>query len=237
MIKFTVADFNIQVNDKSKELAYMVRKFKKEFFVADVSFEISEDDITYERKTAEYDFSDSYIKFVACSRKISEWLPFNNAFLLHSAVVEVDGQGIAFAAHSGTGKTTHMNLWYKLLGDRMKFINGDKPFIRFFDTDPSIPYAYGSPWCGKERMGSTAKTPLKHICFIERSETNFVEPMEKADAIERIFNQVYKPSDPVAVMKTMQLIDRLLSCCKLWTIHCNMEDEAAEVAYNAIIRN
>ena len=87
---------------------------------------------------------------------------------------------------------------------------------------------------GKEKLGCNMRTKLQHICFIERSETNYVEQMEKADAIERIFNQVYKPSDPVAVMKTMQLIDRLLSCCKLWTIHCNMEDEAAKIAYETI---
>ena len=58
--------------------------------------------------------------------------------------------------------------------------------------------------------------------------------MEKAEAIDRIFNQVYMPKDPVAVMKTMELIDRLLSCCKLWKIHCNMEDEAAKIAYETI---
>ena len=80
-------------------------------------------------------------------------------------------------------------------------------------------------------------TPLKHICFIERSETNYVEKMEKSDVIDRIFNQVYMPKDPVAVMNTMNLIDRLLSCCNLWTIHCNMDPAAAEVAYNTIFNS
>lgn len=56
----------------------------------------------------------------------------------------------------------------------------------------------------------------------------------KKDAIDRIFNQVYMPKDPVALANTMQLIDRLLSCCNLWVIHCNMEDDAAKVAYETI---
>ena len=130
-----------------------------------------------------------------------------------------------------------MNLWQKLLGDKMVVVNGDKPIVRFFDDEPETPYAYGTPWNGKEHLGCNMRTKLKHICFIERSETNFVEKMDKNDVINLIFNQVYKPKDPIAVMKTMELIDRLLSCCNLWKIHCNMEDEAAEIAYNAIMRN
>lgn len=167
-------------------------------------------------------------------RKIAEWLPLHNAFVLHSACFDVDGVGVAFAAHSGTGKTTHMRLWQKLLGDKMVIVNGDKPIVRFFDDDPETPYAYGTPWNGKEHLGCNMRTPLKHICFIERSETNFVVPVKKEDVINLIFNQVYMPKDPVAVMNTMQLIDRLLSCCSLWKIHCNMEIEAAEIAYETI---
>ena len=106
--------------------------------------------------------------------------------------------------------------------------------VRFFDDEPECPYAYGTPWNGKERLGCNMRTPLKHICFIERSLTNSCEPMDKKDAVDLMFNQVYMPTDPQAAMCTMQLIDRLLSSCKLWKIKCNMEPQAAEVAYNTI---
>ena len=104
----------------------------------------------------------------------------------------------------------------------------------FFDDEPECPYAYGTPWNGKEGLGCNMRTPLKHICFIERSLTNSCEPMDKKDAVDLMFNQVYMPTDPQAAMCTMQLIDRLLSSCKLWKIKCNMEPQAAEVAYNTI---
>ena len=191
----------------------------------EIEFEQSQ----YEQK------NDLYCEFIAIQRKIAELLPLHNAFVLHSATFDVDGVGIAFAAHSGTGKTTHMNLWQKLLGDKMVVVNGDKPIVRFFEDEPETPYAYGTPWNGKEHLGCNMRTPLKHICFIERSETNYVEKVQKNAVIDRIFNQVYMPKDPMAVMNTMKLIDRLLSCTNLWIIHCNMEPEAAEVAYNTII--
>lgn len=180
-------------------------------------------------------FSKADLQFTAMHRQISEILPLHNAFVLHSATFDVDGVGVAFAAHSGTGKTTHMNLWQQLLGDKMTIVNGDKPIVRFFDEEPETPYAYGTPWNGKERLGCNMRTPLRHICFIERSKTNYVEKVQKQNVINNIFNQVYMPKDPMAVMNTMKLIDRLLSCTNLWIIHCNMEPEAAEVAYNTII--
>lgn len=167
-------------------------------------------------------------------RKIAEWIPLHGAFLLHSACFDVNGTGVAFAAHSGTGKTTHMLLWQKLLGDKMTVVNGDKPIVRFFEDEPETPYAYGTPWCGKEHLGCNMRTPLKHICFIERADKNSCEPLDKSDAVNLIFNQVYMPKDPAAMMKTMQLIDRLLSCCTLWKIRCNMESDAAETSFNAI---
>lgn len=225
------------------------REYCSEFLCegeSDFSVEITPQDIALEQeisgreRTLEglspYNFEKFQLERTVLQRKIAEWLPLHSAFVLHSACFDVDGVGVAFAAHSGTGKTTHMNLWQKLLGDRMVIVNGDKPIVRFFDNEPETPYAYGTPWNGKERLGCNMRTKLQHICFIERNETNFVEPMEKAEAIDRIFNQIYMPKDPIAVMNTMQLIDRLLSCCKLWKIHCNMEDEAANIAYNAIFR-
>ena len=230
---YNIADFKIDFITKYNYLKEICSEYIDSCRCSNIVFELSEDDVLKEQsKDVIYKYS--YLETVSASRKLAEWLPNNGAFVLHSACFDVDGEGVAFAAHSGTGKTTHMRLWQGLLGDKMVVVNGDKPIVRFFEDEPETPYAYGTPWNGKERLGCNMRTPLKHICFIERSETNYVEPMEKSDAIDRIFNQVYMPKDPMAVMNTMQLIDRLLSCCKLWTIHCNMEPSAAETAYKTI---
>lgn len=230
---YKIADF---IFNFEREYPYAMRKCAN-FYIdsekAELSLYLDKADREIE-KEYEDDFGSGYLNFVAIHRKIAEWLPSHNAFVLHSACFDVDGVGVAFAAHSGTGKTTHMRLWQELLGDKMVVVNGDKPIVRFFEDEPETPYAYGTPWNGKERLGCNMRTKLKHICFIERSEKNFVEPIGKADVIDRIFNQVYQPRDPMAVISTMKLIDRLLSCCNLWIIHCNMEKEAAEIAYKSI---
>lgn len=233
-LKCKLADFDVLFESEIKNFDIFMRNFLCDFYTSEISVCISDDDVSYEGEGYTDKVSFGTIQRVAAFRKLAEKLPEHNAFVLHSACFDVDGVGVAFAAHSGTGKTTHMNLWQKLLGDKMVVVNGDKPIIRFFDDEPETPYAYGTPWNGKEHLGCNMRTKLEHICFIERSETNFVEKIDKANAIERIIKQIYMPQNPIAVMKTMELIDRLLSCCNLWKIHCNMEDQAAEVAYNTI---
>lgn len=228
------ADIIFELENETCFVPQHVTEYFSESNTPDISIAVTDNDIQEEKKYNDEAEGIKGLRYYAAYRKISSLLPQYNAFVLHSACFDVEGTGVAFAAHSGTGKTTHMNLWQKYLGDKMVVVNGDKPIVRFFDDEPETPYAYGTPWNGKERLGCNMRTKLQHICFIERSETNYVEPMNKQDVIDRIFNQVYMPKDPVAVVNTMQLIDRLLSCCKLWTIHCNMEDEAAKIAYNAI---
>lgn len=229
-----IADFVIELDDDEMLQRLYSRNNYLTALPSIFKMQISEQDI----KADMAEIGVERLRYMAISlaihRKIAEWVPLHGAFLLHSACFDVNGNGVAFAAHSGTGKTTHMLLWQKLLGDKMTVVNGDKPIVRFFEDEPETPYAYGTPWCGKEHLGCNMRTPLKHICFIERADKNSCEPLDKSDAVNLIFNQVYMPKDPAAMMKTMQLIDRLLSCCKLWKIKCNMEPAAAQTSFNAI---
>ncbi len=232
---YSFADFKIEYENMydmfAKQCTDYISEEKHEFKI-----ELTEQDIKAERALSEDEFSDAYLETIAFYRKLAETLPSKNAFVLHSAFFEVEGEGVAFAAHSGTGKTTHMRLWKKLLGENLRIVNGDKPIIRFFDNEPMIPYGYGTPWNGKEHLGTNSKAPLRHICFIERASENSCEPIEASKVVDLIFNQVYMPKNPLAAVATIELINRLVNSCKLWKIKCNMDIEAAETAYNTIFK-
>lgn len=230
---YNIADFKINITNEYKYLLNLSFDYKCSNLEWDYLIEISDDEIN-EKSNNNFDAPKGYFASLLTHTKFAEWLPLQNAFVMHSATFDVDGTGVAFAAHSGTGKTTHMLLWQKLLGDRLKIVNGDKPIVRYFDDEPNTPYAYGTPWNGKERLGCNMRTPLKHICFIERAEQNSCEKMDKNDAVNLIFNQVYMPKDPAAAANTIVLINRLISDCSLWKIKCNMDISAAETAYRTI---
>ena len=235
-MKYRIADYNLSF-DGGKWGIDKCKDFETDFDNADYEIEITQSDLQYEANQAAIDISDPRIPHVAIYRKLASWLPHQNAVVFHSVAFDVDGVGVVFAAHSGVGKSTHLVNWKKLLNERLIIVDGDKPIVRFFDNEPNVPYVYGTPWNGKESWGNNMRTPLKHICFIERSETNYVEKVDKKQIVDRIFNQVYMPKDPMAIMNTMKLIDRLLNRCSLWIIHCNMELESAQIAYDTIINN
>ena len=230
-----IADFEITVECEFEfpGFNFSVQNDKR----SDIDIVVSMDDVFEYRKLIQSNTSKFSCAYQIALEKISRKLPRYNAFLLHSATFEANGQGIAFSAKSGTGKTTHMLNWFRYLGDKLAIVNGDKPIIRFFEDELETPYAYDTPWNGKERLGNGSRTPLRHICFIERSETNFVTTLSKQDAVTRIMKQVYIPKDPIALAQTLSLVDKLLSVCNLWVIHCNMDIESAEVAYKAIFND
>ena len=77
-------------------------------------------------------FSPAYCESLALYRKMCTHLLDYDAFLFHAAVVSYAGCGYAFAAKSGTGKSTHVAQWMRALGDRVTVVNGDKPILRWW---------------------------------------------------------------------------------------------------------
>ena len=92
--------------------------------------------------------------------------------LLRNIVELGEPPNMIFYGPSGTGKTTHMLNWFKLLKDRAVPVNGDKPLIKLENGKFS---AYPTPWCGKEKIRGNKKAPVKAVCFINRSKENRAE--------------------------------------------------------------
>lgn len=186
----------------------------------------SSEEIRQAMEESEMDAKDS--ESICICRKIALELIRYDAFLMHCAVIAMDGEGYAFAARSGTGKTTHIRLWKKVFGRRAVVVNGDKPILRFID---GTLYACGSPWRGKEYMGQNMMVPLKTVYFIQRGAENFVRPLSNAEVVGRIFHQLLMPSDPELADRFLSLVDRMLEQTEFCLLTCNMEPEAALVAY------
>lgn len=237
---YRLGDFDFDITCRSSYAAKKLEPYAVPSGTPELCVEVTDKLLEVEDKISQAEqgvkFGKGSLEFTAIHRQIADWLPHRGAFVMHSAIISVGGSGVAFSAHSGTGKTTHMLLWRKLLGDKLSIINGDKPIIRFFNNEPDTAYAYGTPWNGKEGFGENSRVKLENICLIERSEQNSVELLSASDAVDLAFNQTYMPRSPEGAVATMSLMNRLLGCCRLWRIRCNMSPDAAETAYNAIFK-
>ena len=220
------------------------KRFCSEFLcerTADFAVEISVDDLRFEReRSARTDrlegkavrrVSDVYLETLALQRKLAEALFEHHTLLFHGSVVAVDGEGYLFTARSGTGKSTHTRLWREAFGDRAVMINDDKPFLRL---EEERTLAYGSPWRGKHGLGTNGCAPLKAICILERGAKNKIRPISATETLPMLMQQSHRPGKAEHYPVYMELLDRLAGATAFYRLECNMEPQAAIVAYEAM---
>ncbi|MBQ6847279.1 MAG: hypothetical protein IJO61_09130 [Oscillospiraceae bacterium] len=230
MFVIKMADMCIGIENKYDYIHYMCRDYitdeKAEFTVS-----VTDEEIMRESEGQE-GFPSEYLETLAIYRKICDKASGKSCFLMHGVLMSAENQGILLCAESGTGKSTHAALWTKLLGDKCEIVNGDKPLIRVID---GIPYAYGTPWCGKEEINVNKKVRLSDICFIKRSAENRVTEVEKSLITQTLIPHIHIPENG-DVITVLDSIDATAKNVMFYTVECNMDISAAKTAYDIIIK-
>ena len=231
MITIKIADLAIGIDNKYEYLEHLAADYLTDeppVFTVSVSAEERKAELA----VSEYNYPDGYLEGIVAYRKIAEKLPSYDAFVFHGAVLNLDGEAYAFTARSGVGKTTHTRRWLKEFGERVHYLNGDKPIIRFID---GIPYACGTPWRGKEGYGVNERAPLSAIAFLERGTENSANEIAASEIVTRLLTQMYMPRESATgALLTMRLADRLVKSVRLVELKCNMEPSAAHVSLAAM---
>ena len=243
-------NFKIRLADKIIEISAIhkyITDYCKEYIsteISDFSVQVTQSDIDFEREKSKQEdikenipirhFSDDYLETLAVYRKIADEMLEYNTILFHGSVVSVDNIGYLFTAKSGTGKSTHTNLWREFFKERAVMVNDDKPLLRVTENGVT---AYGTPWNGKHRLSTNIGVPLNAICVLERSDENHIQKVTAESVYNMLVQQVYRPQNPQKLLKTLQLIDVLADSVKLYRLGCNMDISAAETAYNGMKGN
>lgn len=109
---------------------------------------------------------------------------------VHSCGVR-DGSGVLlFAGHSGAGKSTTARLWHRL-EPGCALLSDDRVLL-----DPSGAAkvrAFGTPWHGMGRFGSTTTGRLQALFFLEQADVSEAVPIRPAEAAARLFSRTFPP--------------------------------------------
>lgn len=206
----------------------------------DIIVEITPEDLDFEREKAIQSArregrtaisADDGLETLAVYRKVAERLVERGTFLFHGSAICVDGEAYVFTAASGTGKSTHTALWRRLFGDRAFMINDDKPLIRVTEGGA---FVIGTPYNGKHRLGTNAAAPLKAICVLERGEQNVIREITYTEMYPMLVQQTFRPRSGEALAATLSLLDELKKHVRFYRLSCNMDIEAAKVAYDGM---
>ena len=253
MFQIEAAGLVIRIENRYEDVQNLCRDYiTGDERKADLRIAVSEEELRAEMaKKPELFFGDGYGEEVVVYEKISNALPAFDAFVMHSSVVAVEGKAYAFAAESGTGKTTHTRYWKEVLGERLTVINGDKPIYRFnsqftihhselkqhrsekgeIKHKKNVLLAYGTPWCGKEGWQTKTSAPLTALCLLERSEENEIFPVNPMEHLGELMKHFHLPGNGMVDMpKMIQMIDRMVATVPVYRLRCRNAVSAAETA-------
>lgn len=152
-----------------------------------------------------------------------------DAFLLHSAVVMVNGKMVLFSGPSGAGKSTQAALW--AAHRNAEVINGDRCVVMRREDGF---YGGGSPWCGTSDIRRPEMAPIAGIFLVEQAEENTLNRLGK-EAFLPLFSQTTVNSwDPAFMAALTGLFDGLLREIPVYRLRCRPDKEAVDLVYDTL---
>ncbi|MBL1407280.1 hypothetical protein [Sphingobacterium faecale] len=157
-----------------------------------------------------------------------------NRVMIHASVVERDGMAYAFLGKSGTGKSTHSELWLRHL-DNVTLLNDDNPIL---SIEEGQLYVYGTPWSGKTACYVNKRVPLKAIVRLRKAQENSMRWMNNVDALT-----AFIPSC-TAMRWNMELFNSMIGTAEqvikmldIGEFSCLPNAEAAVVCHKKIVEH
>ncbi len=180
--------------------------------------------------------SEPYLEFQALM------LATGNALLEHQRALF---HGVAFCwkecawiltAPSGTGKTTQLRHWRKLLKKEVRVINGDKPLLECRE-DGSV-WVHSSPWRGKEKLSLRGlNAPLGGIILLEQGKENRISRILPGEAVVPLFVEfVSLPENTGQILGQAQVLRQMLDAVPVWKLVNVGDEDSALLTQQTILR-
>ena len=148
---------------------------------------------------------------------------------IHAAVVSCGGKGYLFLGPSGTGKSTHAQLWLKHF-EGTELVNDDNPVVR----DGMV---YGSPWSGKTACYRNVSVPIGGIVRLSQAPYNKIRRLSGIEAYVDLAESVGgKVWDSRIAEGLHQTENKLASTIPMWHQECLPDEAAARLCHDTITR-
>ncbi len=156
----------------------------------------------------------------------------HNTLIMHASAVVKDGGAHLFIAKSGTGKSTHSQMWLSCFADGY-LLNDDHPVVRCHDDGGVI--AYGSPWSGKTPCYKNLSAPLAAVIRIKRAPHNRLKRLSALHAFASVSssNSGMQWSEELTEAKR-GCMERLISNVACYEMECLPNNEAALCCYETL---
>ena len=157
-----------------------------------------------------------------------------NTLLMHASVTMKDGKGYLFLGKSGTGKSTHSQLWINNI-EGCSLLNDDNPVLRVMD-DGEV-RVYGSPWSGKTPCYRNLDVPVGAIVDLHQAKKNVI----RRQSLPEAYASMYVSFSGCRFIKEMAdglhaTNARIVGSIPFYSLECLPDADAAWLCYNTVTR-
>lgn len=151
-------------------------------------------------------------------------------YAIHSASICYREKAWLFSGPSGTGKSTHTNLWKEYFSTPV--INGDLNLLAICDGTPVI---HGIPWCGTSGICDAHTYPLGGIVFLKQDETNRLIPLSSDEKQLSVMHRMISPLWKQYMMEELlAFVTQLSAGITIHKLGCTISKEAVTTIKDAI---
>ena len=152
---------------------------------------------------------------------------------MHASTVSYAGKSILFLGESGTGKSTHTQLWLNHISPT-ELLNDDSPFVRVME-DHSV-WVFGSPWSGKTPCYQNKSTAVAAIVRLSQAPYNKIKRLKGIAALGSLLPSC-PPAfayDPTLLSYISRILDIILQQVPIYSLECLPNPEAAQLVLETL---
>lgn len=152
---------------------------------------------------------------------------------MHASVVVNAGKAFLWLAKSGTGKSTHSQLWLdNVQGSHL--LNDDNPVVRVMEDGHTE--VFGTPWSGKTPCYRNEHYPAGAFTEIVRSPENRIRRKSVLEAYALLYSSSsgFK-ADPAMSDGLNVTYEKILRSTPCFTLECRPDADAARVSSETLL--
>ena len=151
--------------------------------------------------------------------------------LMHASVIRKDGKGYLCLGKSGTGKSTHTQLWLKHI-EGTDLMNDDNPVVRYNNGETTI---YGSPWSGKTPCYRNIKAPIGAFLQLKQAPYNKIRRQTIIEAFASMLPSCSVMKWDKRIHGTIcDTISKVMNVVPNYILECLPDEAAARLSYSTM---
>ncbi len=156
-----------------------------------------------------------------------------STLLMHASTIVNGGRSYLFLAPSGTGKSTHSQLWLKYI-EGSRLLNDDNPVIVVKDNRAIV---CGTPWSGKTPCYINESYPVGALVSLSQAKTNKIRRVSGIEAYGSLMTSTsgkrWERGLADGLHKTLDFVARNVPT---YHLDCLPDEAAARICFGEVSR-